>query len=173
MSTSPNPPQGSLTPGRPAPAFKLTAVKSGRQVSQKDCAGYVLGLIFHGRETADAVIDIQRVVRTAHPELTVTLASVIDLSIIPRILHRMVKPVLEQIYEQAANEIPKDLNPADYIFLLPDWDGKVTKAFGVKNPDKTATVVVIDQEGNIVGSHQGPEPGKATLQLVEQALAAL
>lgn len=173
MPTSPNPGPGLLAPGQPAPAFKLTAIKSGRQVSQKDCAGYVLGLVFHGRETADAVIEIQRAVRTAHPELTVTLASVIDLSSIPRILHRMVRPVLEQIYDQAANEIPPDLNPADYIFLLPDWDGKVTKAFGVKHPDKTAAVVVIDQNGIVVGSHQGPNPGKVTLQLVEQALAAL
>ena len=84
----------------------------------------------------------------------------------------MVKPVLEQVYEQAAREIPKDLNPDDYIFLLPDWDGKVTKSFGVKHPDKTAAVVVIDGNGIIVGSHQGPEPGKTTLRLVEQALAA-
>lgn len=41
-----------MAPGRPAPGFKLTAVKSGREVSQKDCTGYVLGLIFHDRETA-------------------------------------------------------------------------------------------------------------------------
>jgi hypothetical protein len=140
-------------------------------VSQRDCTGYVLGLVFHGRETADAVVDIQRVVRTAHPEPSVTLASVVDLSSVPRLMHRVVKPVLEQVYDQAAREIPNELKPEDYIFLLPDWDGKVTKSFGVKHPDKTAAVVVIDANGIIVGSHQGPEPGKATLQLVEQALA--
>lgn len=161
-----------LPTGGQAPQFSLTAVKSGRRVSPQDCSNYVLGLVFHGRETSDAVVDIQRVVRTAHPELAVTLASVIDLSGIPRLLHRMVRPVLEQIYDQAASEIPQNLNPADYIFLLPDWNGKVTKSFGVKHPDKTAAVVVIDGNGIIIGSHQGPEPGKATLHLVEQALAA-
>lgn len=159
-----------IAAGRPAPAFSLTAVKSGRQVSQKDCNGYVLGLIFHGRDTADAVIEIQRTVRPKHPDLSVTLASVIDLSSVPRLLHRMVRPFLEQVYEQASQEMPKGLDPADYIFLLPDWNGKVTKAFGVKNTDKTAAIVVIDGQGTIVGSYQGPHPGPATLQLVEQAL---
>lgn len=159
-----------IAAGQPAPAFKLTAVKSSRQVSQKDCTGYVLGLIFHGRDTADAVIEIQQTVRPRYPDLSVTLASVVDLSSIPRLMHRVVRPFLEQVYDQAAQQLPKDLKPADYIFLLPDWDGKVTKAFGAKNTDKAAAIVVIDGDGYIVGSYQGPQPGAATLQLVEQAL---
>lgn len=159
-----------IAAGQPAPAFSLTAVKSGRQVSQKDCNGYVLGLIFHDRDTAGAVIDIQRTVRPKYPDLSVTLASVIDLSRVPRLLHRMVKPFLEQVYEQASQEMPKGLDPADYIFLLPDWNGKVTKAFGAKNTDKAAAIVVIDGRGMIVGSYQGPQPGAAALRLVEQAL---
>lgn len=171
MSPSPSKPKGLVQPGQPAPPFKLTAVKSGREVSPKDCAGYVLGLIFHGRDTADAVIEVQQTVRTAHPDPSVTLASVVDLSAVPRILRRAARPILEQIYDQAAQQIPKGLDPADYIFLLPDWDGSVTKAFGVQNQDQTAVIVVVDRQGIVVGSHQGPEPGKAALALIEQALA--
>ncbi|MCS6842938.1 MAG: hypothetical protein NZ528_01240 [Caldilineales bacterium] len=146
-------------------------MKSGREVSPKDCAGYVLGLIFHGRETADAVTAVQRAVRTAHPDPSVTLASVVDLSAVPRLLRAAARPILEQIYDQAAQQIPKGLDPADYVFLLPDWDGSVTRAFGVRNQDKMAAIVVIDRQGIVVGAYQGPEPGQAALALVEQALA--
>lgn len=159
-----------LPGGQTAPTFTLTAVKSGRQVSPKDCAGRVLGLVFHGQHTAQAVVDINVTVRPQYPEAgQVTLASVVDLSSVPRLLHRMVKPVLEQIYDRAASEIPPGFNPPDYVFLLPDWNGKVTKAFRVKDPDKTAAIVVINGDGVVVGSYQGPQPGPAMLRLVQQA----
>ena len=90
----------------------------------------VLGLVFHGRETVQAVVEINTTVRPVYPEpKPVVLVSVIDLSVVPRFLHRAVKPRLEQAYEQAAREMPKGYNPVDYVFLLPDWNGSVTKTF--------------------------------------------
>jgi hypothetical protein len=159
-----------MAPGRPAPGFKLTAVKSGREVSQKDCSGYVLGLIFHDRETAQAVIDIQNLVRPEYPDTGLTLASVVDVSRVPRFLRRVARPFLEQVYDDAAKQMPADLKPEDYIFLLPDWDGKVTKSFGVKNQDKTAALVVVNRDGVVIGSYQGPEPAQAMLALVRKAM---
>lgn len=159
-----------MAPGRPAPGFKLAAVKSGREVSPKDCSGYVLGLIFHDRETSQAVIDIQTLVRPEYPDTGLTLASVVDVSRVPRLLRGVARPFLEGIYDDAAKQMPKELKPEDYIFLLPDWDGKVTKSFGVKNQDKVAALVVVDRDGIVSGSYQGPEPGPAMLALVKQAM---
>lgn len=158
--------------GSSAPAFDLTAVKSGRQVSPTRHGGQVLGLIFHGRENVQAVVDINTTVRPHFPQpAQVTLASVLDMSMVPRLLQRAIKPMLEQAYDQAASEIPKEYDPADYVFLLPDWTGAVVKAYRAKNTGKVAALVVIDARGRVVGSYQGPQPGPAALQLVQQAMA--
>ena len=139
--------------GQPAPSFKLLAVKTGKVIAPKNAAGQILGLIFHGRETVQAVVEINTVVRPVYPEPSpVILASVVDLSVVPRLLHRAVKPMLEQAYDQAAKQIPPGYDPADYVYLLPDWNGAVTKAFRVLHPDKTAAFVVIDDAGQIAGS---------------------
>lgn len=157
--------------GQPAPDFTLTAVKSGLEISLRSCAGMVLGLVFHGRETVQAVVEINTAVRPVYPEpKPVVLVSVIDLSVVPRFLQRAVKPMLEQAYDQAAREIPKGYNPVDYVFLLPDWNGSVTKTFKAKGTDKAAAIVVIDPAGRVTGSYQGPQPGDAALALVRKAL---
>lgn len=158
--------------GGPSPEFALTAVKSGRQISPQACKGNVLGLVFHGRETVQAVVEINTTVRPLYPDpKPVVLVSVLDLSIVPRLLQGAVKPMLEQAYDQAAREIPKGYDPADYVFLLPDWSGAVTKAFKAKNTGKLAAVVVINPQGQVMGSYQGPQPGTAMLSLIQQALA--
>lgn len=159
--------------GGPAPSFDLTAIKSGRQISRATCQGDVLGMVFHGRETVQAVVDINTTVRPVYPDpKPVILVSVIDLSIVPRLLRGAIKPMLEQAYDQAASEIPAGYDPADYVFLLPDWNGAVTKAFRAKDTNKAAAVVVIGREGQVVGSYQGPQAGPATLELVRQAVSA-
>jgi hypothetical protein len=157
--------------GGQVPSFSLTAVKSGRQISSDSSKGNVLGLVFHSRETVQAVVEINTTVRPIYPDpQPVILVSVLDLSIVPRLFQGAVKPILEQAYDQAAREIPKGYDPADYVFLLPDWNGAVTKAFKAKNTGKQAAVVVINPQGQVVGSYQGPQPGPATLSLVQRAM---
>lgn len=171
MTTEPHTSNGFYPAGGPAPAFDLKAIKSGRQISPATCKGNVLGMVFHGRETVQAVVEINTTVRPLFPDpKPVILVSVVDLSIVPRLLHGAVKPMLEQAYDQAAREVPAGYNPADYVFLLPDWNGAVTKAFRVKDTNKTAAVVVIGRQGQVMGSYQGPQPGQATLSLVQAAL---
>lgn len=158
--------------GGPAPAYSLTAVKSGRVISNQANKGQVVVLIFHGRETVQAAVDVNTAVRPEYSDpKAVVLASVLDLSIVPRLLQGAVKPMLEQAYEQGAQQIPQGYNPADFVFLLPDWKGEATKAFKVKDTSKQGAVVVIDAAGKVVGSYQGPALGPATLALVKQAIA--
>ena len=157
--------------GAQAPAYSLTAVKSGRKIGKEESKGEVVVLIFHGRETVQAAVDANTLVRPEFPDPTpVILCSVVDLSVVPRLLHGAVKPMLEQAYEQAARQIPPEYNPADYVFLLPDWRGEVSKAFKARHVDKAAAVVVIDPAGVVVGSYQGPQPGPAALALVRAAM---
>ena len=160
-----------LPAGQPAPDFNLTAVKTRRRVSLRDCRGSVLGLVFHSRETLQAVIDIQTTVRPSYPDASVlTLASVVDLSRVPRLLRRMAEPILEQAVNQGYREVPDGYDPADYVFLLPDWQGHVSRSFQVRGADQAAALVVIDAQGMVAGSYQGPLPGPAMLALVQRAL---
>ncbi|MER2600574.1 MAG: hypothetical protein ABTQ73_13735 [Caldilineales bacterium] len=156
--------------GGPAPAYTLTAVKSGRTVGNLASKGQVVVLIFHGRETVQAAIEVNTAVRPDFPDpKDVLLASVLDLSIVPRLLQGAVKPMLEQAYAQAAQQIPPGYAAADFVFLLADWKGEVTKAFKIKDTGKQAGVVVIDAAGRVTGSYQGPNLGAATLALVRAA----
>ncbi|MEZ4770745.1 MAG: hypothetical protein R2844_20290 [Caldilineales bacterium] len=158
--------------GQPAPEFTLTAVKSGRRVSQRDCRGTVLGLLFHGRDNYQAAVEINTAVRPVFPSAAeVTLASVLDLTIVPRLLQRAVKPLLEQAYDQAASQIPDGYDPADYVFLLPDWNGSLYKAFGVKNAEKIAALVIIDGEGTWWAATRARSPARPPCDLCSRPWA--
>ena len=94
--------------GGPAPDFSLTAVKSGRQISPASAKGNVLGLVFHGRETVQAVVEINTTVRPLYPEpKPVILVSVLDLSIVPRLLHGAVRPCWSRPTTRRPGRSPK------------------------------------------------------------------
>jgi hypothetical protein len=64
---------------------------------------------------------------------------------------------MKDSYRQAASTLPKEDDPADFVFILPDWDGSVTNAFGLKDTNKTAGVAVLGADGNIVGVSPGSD----------------
>ena len=121
MTTSHDHKQGLLPAGQPAPAFKLTAVKSGRQVSQKDCTGDALGRFF---TVARHQMRLSTSSRRCAPltQIYPRRTSAIDLSSIPRLLHLMVKPVFEQVRRASGARYPRKPNP-DYIATDMGWQG--------------------------------------------------
>ena len=155
--------------GQPAPTFRLTAVVSGRVVGPSASDRRALVLLFHNQHTLDAVREVQRSVRERYPSpQEVLAASVTDLSHVPRLLHGVVETVLKRAYSEASSYVPAGLDPADYVVILPDWSGKVTKAFGVGNVDKEAALVVIDGRGMLVGGYQGMQPGRAAIEFLSK-----
>ena len=71
-------------------------------------------------------------------------------------------------YEEASQELPEGWKPYDYLLILPDWDGKITRAVGFNNTDRTAGVVVLDSQGNIAGVYQGKDLVGQSLALLEK-----
>lgn len=58
------------------------------------------------------------------------------------------------------------MDPADYLIILPDWDGWVSREYGARNTGRAAALAVLDEGSNFILSYQGE-------RLVEAVLGAL
>ena len=151
-----------------APDFDLLAAGSGRRVRLRNLAGRKVVLIFHLQGTAPTARQLNRAIRERFPDPEeVLVASVIDLSIVPPVYWMTVGLVLGGAYEQATRELPPDVDPADFLVILPDWGGRVSRDYGVRNTGRAAAIVVVGEESEVVGSYQGERPVEAVLTLLE------
>lgn len=157
-----------LQTGREAPEFDLVAAGSGRRVGLRDQRGRKVVLIFHLQGTAPTAREINHAVRVRFPDpKEVLVASVIDLSIVPPVYWMTVGLVLASAYDQATRELPPDLDPADYLVILPDWGGRVSREYGARNTGRAAAIVVVDEHSEVALSYQGEGPVEAVLGALE------
>ena len=157
-----------LDGGARALDFDLLAAGSGRRVRLRDLAGRKVVLVFHLQGTAPTARGINRAVRDRFPyPEEVLIASVIDLSIVPPVYWLTVGLVLGSAYEQATRELPPNVDPADYLVILPDWGGRASRDYGVRNTGRAAAIVVVDEDSNITLSYQGERPIVAVLEALE------
>lgn len=157
-----------LDSGGRAPDFDLLAAGSGRRVRMRDLADRKVVLVFHLQGTAPTAREINRAVRERFPDPEeVLVASVIDLSIVPPVYWLTVGLVLGSAYEQATRELPPDVDPADYLVILPDWGGRVSRDYGVRNTGRAAAIVIVDEGSNVILSYQGERPVEAVLEVLE------
>jgi len=148
------------------PDVTLTAAGSDRDVHLAQI-GVPTILIFHGQDTADAALAVNKTVRKQFPTANEAfMASVIDLRSFPSMFRSMVQPALEKAYFNAAGKVPDEADPAELVVLLPDWDGSVHDAVGIRESTTKAAVLVADRQGRIVGRDQSDN-------LAETALAYL
>lgn len=73
---------------------------------------------------------------------------------------------MKESYGKAAASLANGIKAEDYVFILPDWDGSATKAFGLKDTNKTAGVAVLNTGGNIIGTHQNRDLISQAMQLL-------
>ena len=158
--------------GERAPYFRALAAGSGREVSLRTCAGRRLVLIFHAQNTAWAAEQVNCAVRERYPSSKeVVVASVVDLSLVPPLYWLTASVMVGQAYEKAAREVVREgspgVDPAEYILILQDWGGLISRRFGVRGVGREAAVVVIDERAEIAGFYQGREPVAAVLRMLE------
>ncbi len=150
----------------PLPRLTLEATGSGRTISLNEI-GCPLVIVCHGQDTAQGAFEVNNAVRAQYPDASqVCIVSVIDLRQFPSMFHGMVKPELDKAYRKAAGKLPEGADPAEFVVLLPDWKGEATDALEAEGSTRDAVVVVADATGNIVGRHQGENPGPAVLELL-------
>ncbi len=151
-----------------APGVTLTSIGNNRKITINKI-GIPAVLLFHGRNTADVSRRVNGPVRDRYPDASqLMVASIMDLHIAPRLLRGVVEAFIRDAYEEAILELPNGWTPQEYLLLLPDWDGKVTKSFGFKDTDRNAGVAVLDAEGMVIGTYQGNDLVNQTLALLEQ-----
>jgi hypothetical protein len=154
-----------------APKVTLTAVQSGRVISAPTCRGHPVLLLFHNHRTLTAVEEVQWAVRSRYPLSTKPiLANIVDLGGVPRLLRRTVRSALQAGYEQGAAAVPDGLDPDDYVIILPDWNGRVTADFALRDVGKNAAIILLDENWALRGCHQGSDLGDAALGMLDRFL---
>lgn len=153
--------------GSPAPPFEMTAIHTRRVVSLDSCAGTPLLLVFVSFDSREQVRDISQAVRDAYPEVSqVIVVNVINLLFVPSLARKMAENRMQSAIKQAIKEIPPPYTPAEYLILLPDWKGRLGRAYGISNSGNQVALVMVDRQGCIQGHYQGDKPAQAAIELM-------
>jgi len=151
------------------PATVLTAAGSKRTLDLRQLPAPTL-LLFHDQHATETATAINLAVRQKLPSATqILIGSVPDLSSVPRLLRSVAQAAMDKGYQDGAKKMSAGYDPADYILILPDWDGSVTKFTGFANLGSAPGVVLIGQDGVILGQAQGADPTADVIDLLVQA----
>jgi hypothetical protein len=148
----------------------LKAIGSNREVNL-NALGKPAVLLFHTQETSEDAAKVNAAIRADekyHIAENLFIANIVDLRSVPKLFRGFAEKAMKENYEKAAASLPAEANPADYVLILPDWDGSVTKSFGLKDTNKTLAFAVLDSNGNIVGAYQGSDAESNALALLSQ-----
>jgi hypothetical protein len=74
--------------------------------------------------------------------------------------------ILGRAYDRVAEELPPDVNPAEYVVILPDGGGLVSRRYDVGNTGRAAAIVVLDEQGRVASSYQGEPPSETVLEVI-------
>ncbi len=152
------------------PNITLTAIGSKRHIALQHI-GKPSVLVFCTRETSEASEAVNHFVDKHYDLVTeVVVASIVNLQVVPWLFRDFAEKAMNKSYQEVVSRLPAGMTGEEYIIILPDWDGSVTKAVGLRNVDKKAAVVVLDETGTIVGKHQGDNLNDATLAFLEKIM---
>ena len=148
----------------------LKAAGSGREIVL-DKIGKPAMLLFHTQETAEQAAKVNATIRDVESYAKAEnffIANVVDLHGIPKLFRNFAERAMKSSYEEAVAKLPKNLSSEDYVIILPDWDGSITKTAGLENVNKAVGVVVLDASGAIQGVFRGEAAIGQALQLLEK-----
>ncbi len=148
----------------------LKAVGSGRELNLNSI-GRRSVLLFHTADTAKDAERINQAIRSVDKYqacASIIIANIVDLHSVPKLFRGFAEKSMRESYENAGKSIPQGEAPRDYVIILPDWDGKVTKGFGLGDTSKIVGLAVLDEQGGIVGTYQGNEPERHALELLNK-----
>jgi len=153
--------------GTRAPNFKLRAVPTNRKVTIPDENGVPLLLVFMGAQTATQIEGVVKNVRLQQPDTTqLRIINVIDLRGVPKLLRKTAETMMRASYDQAAQQLPETFDPSEHLILIPDWKGKLFKAFGIKDAGKNLGLLLLDANGRVAGHYQGEDVVSAAIALI-------
>ena len=151
------------------PAVTLTAAGSGRKVALREISVPAV-LIFHTQETEPVGSTVNQAIREKYAlASSVMVVNVTDLHRVPRPFRKIAERVMRKSYQETASRLPQEMPAEEYVVILPDWDGAVTRAVGLRDVNETAGVIVLDHAGDVIGVYQGDDPASVALALLAKA----
>lgn len=156
-----------------APNFSLEHV-AGRPVSLSDYRGRTVMLLFASRDSSEQAKTVTRTLRGRYGPEQLPILSILDLHALPRLMQGMAKGQIQKAYQEAVAEAtagmqamgrPMPPDPSQVIVMLPDWDGSVTRSYGLSGVDQQAVAVLVDGNGYIRGYGAGQQGGQQILAL--------
>ena len=153
-----------------APAVTLKAAGSGHEVTL-NAIGKRSVLLFHTADTSEDAERINQAIRAVDEYQACTsiiIANVVDLHSVPKLFRSFAEKSMRDSFDKASKSIPQRQDPQDYVIILPDWDGKATKGFGLGDTSKVVGLAVLDEQGGVVGTYQGDEPERHALELLQK-----
>ncbi|MGD0603318.1 MAG: hypothetical protein ABSA53_06925 [Streptosporangiaceae bacterium] len=156
---------GEKAPDIREPAFGTRLVPDRAWV-----AGRPLVVLFYSRENQDDARAVTQVIRNkwrdAQDLVTINL---IDLSMFQRLVRKLVNSDLTKAFDVEVANLPGDLDPESHIIIVPDFDGKMTRAWGVSDAAQVVNAVVVDAQWRICARARGAE----VESVVMRALSAM
>ena len=152
-----------------APSATLKAIGSGREVTL-NAIGKPAVLLFHTADTAEDAQRINQAVRAVQEfQLceSVSIANVVDLHSVPKLFRSFAEKSMRESYNKASDSLPQGENPQDYVIILPDWDGSITKSFNLGDTSKTVGLAVLNVQGSVVGTYQGSESEMKVIEFLK------
>ena len=155
-----------------APDITLTAVVSKRKIALNAVTVPTLLMLFE-QGTAGQIDPVLTAVRDVWPTADlVQIANVVDLRKFPKIVRKVAETLLNNSYKNNAKNVKAGREPADYVIILPDWQGKVMKALGIENVSTRIAIAVVAPGGKLIGIYQGEGEGAKAVELLRAAVGA-
>lgn len=153
----------------PAPDLSFTAIESKRLI-KLNALEFPTVLILVSQSSSEQTGAVVEAIRARYPTVEeAQIASVVDLRSFPRLVRKIAEGLMSQRYKEAAKNILEGRDPERYIVILPDWEAKAMKAFGIGDVSKTMAIAVLAPGGRVIGTYQGESPGQAALDLLAAA----
>lgn len=152
-----------------APALVFTAIESKRMIDVADVDRRTV-LLLISQETSNTVDPVIAEVRAKYELASdVQIANVVDLRKFPRLVRKVAETLMSHRYKESAKDLSPGRDPAEWVIILPDWDGELMKALGVTDVSQELAVAVVAPGGRLVGVHQGPGAGAAAMEMLLRA----
>lgn len=150
------------------PSIILTAVGSNRKIDLGDLGVPALLLfLWDNSQPLEGVVT--KAVREKYPGAgQVAIINIADLPGIPRIFHGIAEREMKKGYKVAAARVPAGEDPAEYVFIVPDWKGAASRALDIRGIGDDPWVALLDSDGTLVGKHQGRDLAEVALELLER-----
>ncbi len=152
-----------------APALVFTAIESKRMIDVADIDRRTV-LLLISQETSNTVDPVIAEIRAKYELASdVQIANVVDLRKFPRLVRKVAETLMSHRYKESAKELPPGRDPAEWVIILPDWDGELMKALEITDVSEELAVAVIAPGGRLLGVHQGLGAGAAALEMISRA----